>query len=226
MARSYAAVQEQQPPGCARDGAAQGWGAVAEGDELRAGELRARLELVLRRLALTSTVAARGLIGGASHGKPGSSPPTGGPSAAEHYAREAERAGDDAQALAILLRRADAELTHLLRRDLAPMPAPTLADLRATIVDRGEGFTVDEVSIAMRCSATMVRKARLLAGRDAERGRPLPLREVNGKPTAFGLELISAGFSFRAASQLSGVARSTLHAHVARATNDVYPKRR
>lgn len=160
---------------------------MAEGDELRADDLRARLELLLRRLQLCSAVPARGLIGGVAHGRPDSMPPSGGPSPAEHYAQEAERVGDDVPALVTLLRRADAELTHLLRRDLAPMPSLTLADLRATIVDRGEGFTVDEVAIAMRCSATMVRKARLLAGRDAERGRPLPLEQVNGKPMAFGI---------------------------------------
>lgn len=52
-----------------------------------------------------------------------------------------------------------------------------------------------------------MRRARLAAGLDAERGRPLKLN-CNG--SELGLELIRAGFSVRASSALCGVAKSTL----------------
>jgi hypothetical protein len=195
-------------------------GAVAATDD--PAELLARLQDVLRRLQLCSTTPGRAFIGAVRSSKPGSLPPSGGgPSPAEHYADEVEKANGDTEQLKAILRRADHELSEILRRPLAPTTTATLADLRVAIVDRGEGFKALEVAIALCTSEAVVRHARLLAGRDAERGRPLPLKHVNGKPVAFGLELVSAGFSLRAASQLSGVPRSTLHAHVARATDAI-----
>jgi hypothetical protein len=184
-----------------------------------ADELRRRLGLVLRRMALCSDVPARLLVPAASHARPGSAAPQGERSRAEQYALEADRAGDDVRQLTAILRKADDELTTILRRPLAPTTTATLADLCTAIVDRGTGFSVDEVSVALRCSATIVRKARLASGRDVEWGRPLPDDVVNGQPLRFGLGLLEAGYSLRAASALSGIPRSTLHEHVARQTD-------
>ena len=143
---------------------------------------------------------------------------------ASHYLDQVEHAGDDVRQLRALLRGADDELAELLRRPLAPTTTATLADLRVAIVDRGEGFEPLDVAIALRTSEALVRQARLLAGRDAERGRPLPAEVINGAPMKFGLGLIAAGFSLRAASSLSGVPRSTLHEHVARSTDATWPR--
>jgi hypothetical protein len=76
------------------------------------------------------------------------------------------------------LRRARDELDHLRRRSLtSQLHVETATDLRALVVDRGQGFTPLEVSVALRCTPTFVRKARVAAGVDAERGRPV---RVNG----------------------------------------------
>jgi hypothetical protein len=51
-----------------------------------------------------------------------------------------------------------------------------------------------------------------VAVRRGELGEHLEL--ADGKPLAFGLELVGAGYPLRAASALSGVPRSTLHEHL------------
>src|SRR4051794_31699081 len=93
-------------------------------------------------------------------------------------------------------------------RPHAELRAESLEDLGALVVDRGEGFDAQTVAISLRCTPTLVRRARLAAGLEPERGRPL---EVNGNGPALGLELVANGYSLRAAALISGTPRSTLH---------------
>jgi hypothetical protein len=193
---------------------------VAEADELRV-----RLCRTCARLALCSTTPSTGaFIGTVRSGRPGSVAPNGQSSPAEYYAAEAEGVGDDVIALRTLLRHADHELAHILRRPLAEMKTETLEELEARIVDRGEDFEPMQVAVAMHTSEAIVRRARMKAGRDAERGRRLPDAVVNGAPLRFGLGLVEAGYPLRVAAELSGIAKSTLHAHVARATGATWPQ--
>ena len=181
-----------------------------------AAELRGRARAVLLRLALTSTVPARALgtvgrTGADSRAPTGEARPD-----VEVLAAQVERAGNDTDALARVLARAQAELEHALRRPLAEVRGQTAEDLRALVVDRGKGFTPQEVSVALRVTPTFVRRARLLAGLDPEHGKPVRL---NGNGAAVGVELVAAGLSLRAASAITGTPRSTLHGWVRQATS-------
>ena len=189
-----------------------------------ADELRSRLERTLRRMALSSTVPARLLVPAVSRAKPGSAPPQGERSRAEQYALDVELAGDDVRQLRALLRHADDELAGLLRRPLTEIRVETLEELEARVVDVGEGFEAIEVAIALHTSEAIVRRARMKAARDAERGRRLPDAVVNGAPLRFGLGLIDAGYPLRVAAELSGIAKSTLHDYVRRATDATWPR--
>jgi hypothetical protein len=181
-----------------------------------ADELRVKLELVLRRLRLCSAVGGRAFVGTVHSGRPGSSRPPPVDDPAGRYALEAERAGDDASQLRAILRHADADLTELLRRPLVEIKSETREELETRIVDVGSGFEAIEVAVALHTSEAIVRRARLKAGRDAERGRRLPDDVVNGQPLRFGLALLEAGYPLRVAAELSGVAKSTLHDHLQR----------
>jgi hypothetical protein len=175
-------------------------------------ELRAETRGVLLRLALTSIVSGRGLVGRVTSSAPDSAPPMGETHAdVEALAVELASAGDDVAALDRLLRRARTLLDAIVRRPLAGPAGDRAIDLAAEVVRSGEGWDVRDVSIALRCTPTFVRRARLAAGRDAESGRALSIELVNGTPVVFGVELVRAGYSLRAASAISGVARSTLH---------------
>jgi hypothetical protein len=148
---------------------------------------------------------------------PSSRPPTGDAHPiAEQLAVELERAGDDVAAIERVLRRARDELSVIVRRPLAQLHADSADDLRELVVERGEGFTALDVSVALRVTPTFVRRARLAEGRDPEHGRRV---SVNGNGTASvrGLELVANGYSVRAAALVVGLPRSTLGDHVRRA---------
>jgi hypothetical protein len=176
-----------------------------------AAALRAKTRETLLALALTSEIGARAVVDVVSTSSPTSLPPTGQRRPlAEAFARELDRAGDDVHAIGALLRRASDELDAIKRRPLANVTTETFADLHAEILDRGQGFTAHEVAVALRCTPTMVRRARLVAGLEPERGRAV---QVNGNGVELGLTLIANGMSVRAASAIAGVPRSTLHDH-------------
>jgi hypothetical protein len=179
-------------------------------------DLRAEARGVLLALALTSEVRARAFLPAVSVSPPSSAPPPGeGEPRAEALAAELGAAGDDVEAIAGVLRKARAELSVIKRRPLAKVHGETAEDLRGLVIDRGAGFTALEVSIALKVTPTFVRKARLAAGREPERGRPA---RVNGARD-LGVELIANGLSVRAASAISGVARSTMHDRARRAAS-------
>jgi len=180
-----------------------------------ADELRAEARALLVRLALTSNVRANALLPVVSHDGPDSTPPTGTPHPADVLADELDRAGEDAIAIGYVIERARLEL-DALRRPLAGPAGESAVDLAAEVVAGGEGWHALDVAIALRCTPTFVRRARLAAGRDPERGSALPPVEANGSPVEFGVQLLAAGYSVRQASAISGVARSTLHSRASK----------
>jgi hypothetical protein len=177
-------------------------------------ELEAEVRAALVRLALTSCVRGRLMLPATSHGKPDSMPPASVEHPVERLVVEAERALGDVEALGRGLVAVRAELGLILRRDLAPnLEVDSLEDLAELIVSRGAGWTAREVAISLRCTPTMVRRVRLAHGLELERGRRL---ELSGHGAELGLELVSAGMSYRAAAVVPGVARSTLSDRVRR----------
>ncbi len=172
-------------------------------------ELHAQARQVALELALTAAPSAGGVVGVVHSGKPSSVRPPPIDDPVERFTSELDRAHDDVEAVGRALRRARGELDHLRRRSLSSqLHVETATDLRALVVDRGQGFTPLEVSVALRCTPTFVRRARVAAGVEPERGRAV---RVNGGGVELGVELIAAGMSVRAASAVVGVPRSTLN---------------
>jgi hypothetical protein len=68
--------------------------------------------------------------------------------------------------VAELILRANAELEAWRRRPEPPPEGETFDDLRARIIDEGEGWTPHEVALAMRVTPTLVRNVRSEAERD------------------------------------------------------------
>jgi hypothetical protein len=103
-----------------------------------------------------------------------------------------------------LLAQAREELETWRRR---PEPAPdgeTLDDLKARILHDGQGWTPQEVALAMRVTPTLVRKVRIEGERDPEYGRP------DGSLQK-GIALLSQGLSLRQVERITGIPKSTLH---------------
>ena len=137
---------------------------------------------------------------------------------AERYVQAATDGWHSGARLERVLGQARSELERIRRRPMPDVTAvETETDLAARIVRDGDGLPAADVALALRCTRTRVRKARATAGRDPERGRPLPAEVVNGTPMEFGVGLVRNGYSVRAAAALTGVAdQSTLHARARR----------
>jgi hypothetical protein len=97
-----------------------------------------------------------------------------------------------------------AELEAWRRRPDPPPPGETLSDLKRRLLEEGEGWTPQEVALAMRITPTFVRNVRTEAERDPEYGRP------DGS-LAHGISLLRDGCSLRQAAQITGIPKSTLH---------------
>jgi hypothetical protein len=161
---------------------------------------------VLTHLALTSVTRARVYVGTISSSSRTSLPPTGESSPAAAWCERFNAAAPvDRQAV---LAGARDELANIRRRRFPLTTVRDGDDLRERIVHDGEGLDALEVAIALRCTPTMVRRTRLVHGRDAERGKHVTLLAL--EPRA----LLAAGMSIRTAAAVTGVARSTLHDHV------------
>ena len=104
----------------------------------------------------------------------------------------------------VALERARSELRAWQRRAEPPPEGESFEDLKRRIIDEGEGWTPQEVALAMRVTPTLVRGARTEAERDPEYGRP------DGS-LAHGIALLDAGLSLRQAAQITGIPKSTLH---------------
>jgi hypothetical protein len=103
-----------------------------------------------------------------------------------------------------LMDRARSELRAWQRRPEPPPAGESFEDMKRRIVIEGEGWTPQEVALAMRVTPTLVRSVRNEAERDPEYGRP------DGS-LAHGLQLLRSGCSLRQAAQITGIPKSTLH---------------
>lgn len=117
----------------------------------------------------------------------------------------------------VILDEARAELSAWMRRPLAPDTTETLDELMARIVEDGWAMTPDECAFAMRCLPSLVRRARLLGGRNPETGKHLPT--IQHDRMAWARMLDSAGLSVRQIELLTGVPKSTLHDHLSKAAS-------
>jgi hypothetical protein len=111
---------------------------------------------------------------------------------------------DDEDERAQILALAQAELEAWLRRPEPPPAGETFEDLQHRIIGEGEGWTPQEVALAMRVTPTLVRNTRAQAARDPEYGRP-------DASLAHAIELLRSGCSLRQAAQITGIPKSTLH---------------
>ena len=158
---------------------------------------------VLMRLELTSVSRARVYAGVTTSSAPDSAPPTGDVSPAEHW-RDAFNAAAPDERLRVFAGARD-ELERIKRRRFPLMPIHDGDDLRERIVRDGEGLEPREVATPLRCTPTLVRRARLVAGREPERGKLIALIVWDTS------SLLAAGLSLRQVAACSGVPRSTLH---------------
>jgi hypothetical protein len=97
-----------------------------------------------------------------------------------------------------------AELAAWRRRPDPPPQGESLSELKRRVVSDGEGWTPQEVALAMRVTPTFVRAARVEAEREPQHGRP------DGS-LAHGLALLDNGLSLRQVAQITGIPKSTLH---------------
>jgi DNA-binding IclR family transcriptional regulator len=163
---------------------------------------------VLMRMALLSN----GKVAALERSRGGESERVG-PSGNAHplYERWAERiaSAPDAETARALLEAAEAELGAQLRRPLAPDTTETLDELMARIVQDGWGITAEECAVAMRCTPTLVRRARLEARRHPDTGYALP--EFEGDVWKWARRLDQVGLSVRQIEALTALPKSTLH---------------
>lgn len=104
---------------------------------------------------------------------------------------------------------ARAELGSWLRRPLAPQSAETLEELCARIVADGWGIMAEECAMAMRCTPTLVRRARLAAMRHPDTGKTLPAARGDG--LGWARQLSDVGLSLRQVEAITGISKSRLH---------------
>jgi hypothetical protein len=121
---------------------------------------------------------------------------------ADHWLDLYERAHPDDRAEILELARE--ELERWRRRPEPPDEAETFDELKTRIVKTGEGWTPKEVALAMRCTPTLVRAARMEADRHPETGK------IEGSIER-ARELLSTGHSLRQVAILTGIPKSTLH---------------
>jgi len=108
------------------------------------------------------------------------------------------------QDILTIMRRALAELEAWRRRPEPPPSGETFDDLKRRIVIDGQGWTPQEVALAMRVTPTLVRNVRREADREEMYGRP------DGSLSQ-GLQLLATGMSLRQVAQITGIPKSTLH---------------
>jgi len=125
------------------------------------------------------------------------------------------RAAETAEQAQAVLNQARAEYAAHVRRQLAPSTVETWDELAERVVADGWGLSVRECSVAMCCSVTLVRRARLGARRHPETGYALP--EPRPDPLAWARELDAVGLSVRQIEALTGIPSTTVFRRVRRA---------
>lgn len=175
-----------------------------------------RVRALLARMELVSygTVQRFGSGRGSGHDG-GNCPPGESTPLHEEWAAILDGAPPDTEVRQALLAEAEAELEAYVRRQLAPDTVETLDELCDRVVADGWGITADECSRAMRCTPTLVRRARLDAGRHPETGYHLPARSPDALTWARALD--GVGLSVRQIEELTGIPKSTLHDRLRRA---------
>jgi hypothetical protein len=132
---------------------------------------------------------------------------------ADEWARRFAGAAD-AETLARLTDEAEAEYDTTKRRALAPDTTETWEELASRIVADGWGVSAVECAVAMRCTPSMVSRARLAELRHPDTGYRLP--EISD-PMEWARALDQAGLTLRQIEGLTGVSKSTVHRLKARA---------
>lgn len=117
------------------------------------------------------------------------------------------------QAVAIT-EQAQADLDAWLRRPLAHDTTETMEELNARIVADGWGIDAVDCSVAMRCTVTMVRRARLAEMRHPDTGLTLP--HVDRDPLGWANALDAVGLTLRQIEAITGIPKSTLHDRLGR----------
>lgn len=170
--------------------------------------MEARRRDLLARMSLISYGSVQ-RFGGRRGVEPERIGPSGeGEPMAELWAFEFDRARTD-EDLFWLLEEAEDDLNSWTRRQLAPDTTETLEELCDRIVSDGWGVTANECAMAMRCTPTLVRRARLGANRNPESGHALP--EPQADRMAWARALDKVGLSYRQIEALTGLPKSTLH---------------
>jgi hypothetical protein len=123
----------------------------------------------------------------------------------EHFSERLRGAETLPAGLAIIAEMTDA-LTYARRRPMATVTGETADDLAERIIEDGEDWAPSDVALAMRCTPTFVRRARLAHNRDPESGQLLDKAD----PWALARELHGRR-SLRTIERLTGIPRSTLH---------------
>jgi hypothetical protein len=123
----------------------------------------------------------------------------------ERYLELLARPGADVEAI---MERARQELEDWKRRPLVPIRTETLEELKVRIVEC-DGWETRDVALAMRCTESLVRIARVEADRDPKWGRKLeaPLPE---EPRERARVLVGLGFTYRQVEALCGVPITTI----------------
>jgi hypothetical protein len=164
---------------------------------------------VLAELELTSTARAHAFAPFVTSSSTTGTAPSGDDTPAAYWRARFDAATTDAD-VDELVRLARSELTHIRRRTFPALAWATADELAERVVDEGEGVDAPVVAMALRCTPTFVRRARLARGRDTELGRVV---RVALEPRA----LVDAGMSLRQVSAVLGGPPSTLHERLARA---------
>jgi hypothetical protein len=212
------------PPG-RPDGEAQ-----AEG--LRVIDLSQQMRSILANMELLAhgTITNYSPTGGG--GSADTKPPTGESRPPhEHWARRWEKAVYDdleeehRESAPItrhrrrVIEKAQADLDSYRKRAEGQVVGETESELEARIIKDGEGEPVDRVALAMRCTPTLVRKARLKAGRSVVTGKA-PRDTVIDAPTDQhdrARALAEDGHTERQIAWLTGLPKTTLRRILGRA---------
>jgi hypothetical protein len=171
--------------------------------------VRNRERQVLAELELTSTARAHAFAPVVTGSSPSSSTPSGDDSPAAYW-RARFAAASSVDELDKLVQLARDELALIRRRAFPALAYATADELAERVVSEGEGVEPSVVALALRCTPTFVRRARVARGREPEHGRVVV---VALEPRA----LVDAGMSLRQVAVVLGVPRSTLHERLTRA---------
>lgn len=112
---------------------------------------------------------------------------------------------------------ARAELAHLRGHgEREAVAVETLDELKKRIVKEGEGWTVREVALRMRCGQRVVRDARAAAGREPDLGKlPEPAPDVEAR-RARARSMAANGYTLAQIARLLDVSRSTVERDLGR----------